>query len=114
MEKNPELVKHFVAAMQDGLDALNNDREKTVDLLYKEYFNKIDPAVWKLIMDTNDKGIPDRSLTFSEGDVRHWTQGRSQRDRRATRTWTTRRSPTARTRVEFDGPAQPDLLKAPA
>jgi NitT/TauT family transport system substrate-binding protein len=72
VEKNPELVKQFLAAMQDGLDAINNDREKTADLLYKEYFSKIDPAVWKLIVDRTPKGFPQK-LTFSKAVFDYWT-----------------------------------------
>ena len=72
VEKNPELVNAFRAAMQDGLDALNNDREKTAALLYKEYFNKIDPTVWKLIVDRTPKGFPQK-LTFSKAVFDYWT-----------------------------------------
>ena len=71
VEKNPDLVKAFLAGMQDGLDALNTNRAAMNEILYKEYFNKMDPVVWKLVMDTTVKGFP-TSMKFTKAIFDGW------------------------------------------
>jgi NitT/TauT family transport system substrate-binding protein len=65
VEKNHDLVKAFLDAMQDGLAVLNNDRDAAYALMYKQYFGKLDPAVWKLVMVSTTKGFPSR-MTFTK------------------------------------------------
>jgi NitT/TauT family transport system substrate-binding protein len=72
VEKSPDLVKAFLATMQDGLDALNTNREAMNAILYKEYFNKMDPAVWKMVMDSTTKGFP-TSMKFTKAMYDGWT-----------------------------------------
>ena len=67
VEKNPELVKKFIAGMNDSLNALNNDRDKTGELLQKVYFNKLDPTVWKMVVGRHAKWISEEAGLFEGG-----------------------------------------------
>ena len=73
VDKQPDLVKAFLASMQDGLDALNTNRAAMNDILYKEYFNKMDPVVWKLVMDSTTKGFP-TNMKFTKAMFESWTK----------------------------------------
>ena len=71
VEKQPDLVKAFLASMQDELTALNTNREAMNDILYKEYFNKMDPVVWKLVMESTSKGFP-TTMKFTKAIYDGW------------------------------------------
>ena len=72
VEKNPDLVKRYLAGMQDSLDALNNNRDATGKVLREVYFNKLDPVVWDLVWGGLQNGFP-KKLIFSKETFDYWT-----------------------------------------
>ncbi|EJJ29488.1 ABC transporter substrate-binding protein [Rhizobium sp. CF142] len=71
IEKDAATVDAFRASLSDALKAINDDHEATGRILKDQYFQKFDPALWKIVWDGATAAFP-TSLTFSQDAFRFW------------------------------------------
>jgi NitT/TauT family transport system substrate-binding protein len=71
VEKHPDMVKAYRAAMGDALKAINEDHDKTGQALQAAHFQKMNPEVWKAVWDNATAAFP-TSVTFSKEAFDFW------------------------------------------
>ncbi|EJJ25579.1 ABC transporter substrate-binding protein [Rhizobium sp. CF142] len=71
VEKYPELVKAYRAAMSDSLKAVNEDHAETGRLLRDKYFSKMDEKVWEAVWNNAVEAFPEE-LTFGKSAFDFW------------------------------------------
>jgi NitT/TauT family transport system substrate-binding protein len=70
-DKEPAYVEQMRAAVNDALNALNNDRVNSGRILNEQYLNKLDPAVWEMVW-TGSKAAYPTKLVFSRATYDFW------------------------------------------
>jgi NitT/TauT family transport system substrate-binding protein len=71
VDKEAAYVDRFRAAIDDALNALNNDRGPTGQLLYDKYLNKLDRGVWDMVWNGAKAAYPAR-LSFPRAAYDFW------------------------------------------
>jgi NitT/TauT family transport system substrate-binding protein len=71
LEKRPELVRAYLAALQDSLNALHNDREASGAALKTQFFPKLDPQLWDLVWSLATKAYPN-TMVFPRSTFNYW------------------------------------------
>jgi NitT/TauT family transport system substrate-binding protein len=71
VEKYPEIVKAYRAAMSDSLKAVNEDHAETGRILRDKYFAKMDPKVWESVWNNATEAFP-ADVTFSKEAFDFW------------------------------------------
>jgi NitT/TauT family transport system substrate-binding protein len=71
VEKNPELVEAYRAAMSDSLKAVNEDHAETGRILREQFFSKMDAKVWDTVWNNAIAAFP-KEVTFSKEAFDFW------------------------------------------
>lgn len=71
VEKHPDLVKAYRAAMSDSLKAVNEDHAETGRLLREKYFANMDAKVWEAVWSNAIQAFPSE-LTFGKSAFDFW------------------------------------------
>jgi len=71
IEKQPELVKAYVAALQDALNAIHTDRTATGQALKANFFQKLDPELWAMVWNGATAAYP-ANLAFTRRAFDYW------------------------------------------
>lgn len=71
VEKQPELVKAYLASLQDALDMINNRHDEAGAALKAAYFQKFDPALWQMVWGTAKAAYPS-NLAFTRRAFDYW------------------------------------------
>jgi NitT/TauT family transport system substrate-binding protein len=71
VEKNPELVEAYRAAMGASLKAVNGEHAETGRILREKYFSKMDPEVWGSVWNNAVAAFPS-SVTFTKEAFDFW------------------------------------------
>jgi NitT/TauT family transport system substrate-binding protein len=71
VEKHPELVDAYRAALADSLKALRDDRDEVGKILREQYFNKMDGAIWDTVWASGTKAYP-ATPTFTRAAFDFW------------------------------------------
>lgn len=71
VEKYPDLVKAYRAAMSDSLKAVNEDHAETGRLLREKYFSKMDEKVWETVWNNAVQAFPSE-LKFEKSAFDFW------------------------------------------
>ena len=73
IEKQPDIVKDYLAALGDALKAVNDDHAATGKVLRDQFFQKLDPEMWELVWTNALKAYP-ANLKFSKKAYDFWTE----------------------------------------
>ncbi|MBY3219479.1 ABC transporter substrate-binding protein [Rhizobium laguerreae] len=71
VEKYPDLVKAYRAAMSDSLEAVNDDHAQTGRMLREKYFAKMDEKVWEAVWNNAVQAFPEE-VKFGKSAFDFW------------------------------------------